>query len=150
MLLFAAMWGVSALGYLGLVGQLSTAEAGLALACGVAAALWATALRTAGVLHFRFEAAAAVAATRALARLPRAVAQVAEALVRGQGGRVVRQRFVHGRDQTPADAGRRAVVLLTTSLAPDKFALRFPLGRDQLELHSLVPLLAETDPRWPS
>jgi multisubunit Na+/H+ antiporter MnhE subunit len=150
MLLFVAIWAVSALAYVGLVGQLSVAEAGLGLACGLAAAVWSTALSVAGGLHFRFEATAAGAATRALTRLPRAVAQVVAAFVRGEGGRVVRQRFIHGRDQTPADAGRRAIILLTISLTPDKFALRFRSNRDQVELQSLVPISAETDPRWPT
>jgi hypothetical protein len=149
-MLFAAVWAVSALGYLGLVGQLSAAEVGLALGCGLAAAIWAAALRTAGLLHFRFEAAAVGAALRALAHLPRAIAEVGAALLRGHGGSVVRQHFIHGRDQIPADVGRRAMVLLTISLAPDKFAVRVPPGRDRLELHSLVPIAAQADPRWPT
>lgn len=150
MLIVLAAWALLSAAYLLLVGQLEADEIGLALACGLAAAIWFGEVASVGPLRFRFEPTAVAVAARAVAGLPRAVAEVVPALFRGFNGRVVRQAFARGREGDPADAARRAVVLLAVSLAPDKFALRLPERRDELELHSLVEPAAETDARWPT
>ena len=150
MLLFIGAWALLSLAYLLLVGQASADELGLTMACGLGAAVWSVAIRKVAVLRFRFEPTAAAVMITALAKLPRAVADVAAALVRVQPGLMVRESFVRGRDLDPADAARRAVVLLASSLTPDKFALRMPHGRDEIELHSLVGPPAKSDARWPA
>jgi len=154
MVVFTTIWGLSALAYLGMAGQVSVAEIGLAFACGLIAAFWAIALETVAEIHLRFETAAGAAAVRALANLPGAIAKATVALVSRRGGAVVRQQFIRGREQMPADAARRATALLAMSLAPDKFVLRIPLGRDEIELHTLVTNSAvanstSADLRWP-
>lgn len=150
MLLRLTAWAPLVAAYFVLVGQLSADEVGLALACGLGAAIWLGRITRVAELHFRLERAAAGATLRAIATLPRAVLKVAAALLRGSNGRVVRQRFVHGNNRDPADAARRAVSLLAVSLAPDKFALRLPGRRDELELHSLVESDPAGDARWPA
>ncbi len=150
MLLFVGAWGLLSLGYLLLVGQLSADEIGLALACGLAAAGWSVAIRRVAVLGFRFEPAAAWVIITAVAKLPRTIAAVATALLHARNGTVVWELFIRGRDLDLSDAARRAVVLLAVSLTPDKFALRLPHGRDEIELHSLVGSPAQSDLRWPA
>ncbi len=150
MLILLAAWVLSSAAYLLLVGQLSADEIGLALACGLAAAFWFGKIASVARLRFRVEPAAAAAAMRAVAGLPVAVLKVAAALVRGSNGGVVRQTFVRGREGDPSAAARRAMALLAVSLAPDKFALRLPERRDQIELHTLVEPSAAADPRWPT
>ena len=150
MLLFVGAWGLLSLGYLLLVGQLSADEIGLALACGLAAAGWSVAIRRVAVLGFRFEPAAAWVIITAVAKLPRTIAAVATALLHARNGTVVWELFIRGRDFDLADAARRAIAMLAVSLTPDKFALRLPAARDQIELHTLAPVPAETDPRWPT
>ncbi|HEY3912050.1 MAG TPA: hypothetical protein VGM07_19495 [Stellaceae bacterium] len=150
MLILLAAWVLLSAIYLLLAGQLPGDEIGLALACGAAAACWFGKVASVAERRFRFEPAAAAVAVRAVAGLPRAVVKVAAALVRGAGGKVVRQPFLRGRTGDPADAARRAAALLAVSLAPDKFALRLPERRAELELHSLVEPSAATDPRWPT
>lgn len=149
MLLLLGAWALLSLVYLLLVGQLSADEIGLALACGLGAAVWSAAIRKVSVLRFRFEPTAAAVMITALAKLPRAMADVAIALIRARSGTVIREPFVRGRDLDPADAARRAVVLLAVSLTPDKFALRIARGRDEIDLHSLVGPPAPADMRWP-
>lgn len=150
MLMLLGAWALLAAAYLLLVGQLTADEIGLALGCGLAATIWFTALGQVAWIRFRFEPAAARAAIRALAGLPLAVAETAAALVRGRAGVIVRQPFVRGRERDPADAARRAVSVLAISVAPDKFAVRLPERRDEIELHSLVEAPSETDARWPA
>jgi hypothetical protein len=150
MLIVLAAWAPLAALYLLLVGQLTADEIGLALVCGLAATIWLGKIASVVELRLRLEPAAVGALVRAIAGLPGAVVRAAVALARGSGGEVLRQQFAFGRVEDPRDAGRRAMALLTVSLAPDKFALRAIEQRQQIELHSLVGVSAETDPRWPT
>jgi len=151
-------WVVLAPLYLLFVGEISAHEAMLAALCGGVAAGWFTALRHVGSPRFRFQRAMLGAAGRAVGQLPGAAAAVAAAIVRGRCGYVAEQHFLHGRDTEPADASRRAAVLLAVSLAPDRFALRLPEHEDRLVLHTMqAPKAGKSpktgkspDPRWPT
>jgi len=45
------------------------------------------------------------------------------------------------------DAGRRAAVILATSLAPNAYVIR--VTQDALLMHQLVPVPDRTDEAWP-
>lgn len=145
---FIAAWGCWWAASLLFAGTVSADEIALACVCGLAAALWSLRLRRAAEIRFRFEPAVFAVAGRAVASLPRAVAKVAACLLRRQGGTVVRQPFVHGRERFAPDSARRAVALLAVSLTPDRFALRLPEGCDEIEIHSLVAPESARDARW--
>lgn len=61
-------------------------------------------------------------------------------------GAVSRQAFPAGGDQ-PYEAGRRALVVLGASLAPNGFVL--DVAADALSLHRLAPAKPQGDTEWP-
>ena len=63
-------------------------------------------------------------------------------------GRLVRQEFYQGTER-PQDAGRRGLVTLSASLAPNAFVIDIPPGEDALVLHWLVCVPTAADPLWP-
>ena len=65
-----------------------------------------------------------------------------------QIGLPTHQPFRHG-DDTAADATRRALVVLGTSLAPNGFVLMMPQGSETIVLHRLVLPPAKPDREWP-
>lgn len=67
----------------------------------------------------------------------------------GMLGEVARQPFRQG-GETPADAGRRGLVILSASLAPNGYALHIPDGEDVLVMHRLVPVPPSPDRDWPA
>ncbi len=67
----------------------------------------------------------------------------------GQVGQVVRQAFRQG-GETPADAGRRGMVVLAASLAPNGYALHIPAGEDAMVMHRLAPVPPSPDREWPA
>ena len=72
---------------------------------------------------------------------------------RAVAGRIDRQPFRPGRDR-PADAGRRSLVTLASSFAPNGFVLDIPpsvlLGDAEILLmHRLAPSPPEPDAEWP-
>lgn len=66
----------------------------------------------------------------------------------GAVGTVSRQPFRHGGGD-PRDAGRRGVVILSTSLAPNGYVLHLPEPGDALVLHRLAPAPPVADREWP-
>ncbi|MCQ8278089.1 hypothetical protein NFI95_06465 [Acetobacteraceae bacterium KSS8] len=66
----------------------------------------------------------------------------------GRAGTIETVAFRHGGDD-PQAAGRRALVVLGASLAPNGFVLAAPRGRDTLVMHKLAPSRDPADPRWP-
>lgn len=66
-----------------------------------------------------------------------------------QAGEVVRQPFRQG-GQDPRDAGRRGIVLLSASLAPNGYGLHLPAGEDVLVMHRLAKVARSPDPEWPA
>ncbi|MDD2861090.1 MAG: hypothetical protein PHI71_08500 [Acidiphilium sp.] len=67
----------------------------------------------------------------------------------GPVGVVVRQPFRHGPDDDDEAAGRRALVTLATSVAPNGYVLRSFGEADTLILHRLVPAPSSRDSEWP-
>lgn len=61
-------------------------------------------------------------------------------------GMVSRQAFRAGSDQ-PREAGRRALVVLGASLAPNGFVL--DVSPDALSMHRLAPVQPQDDTEWP-
>lgn len=66
----------------------------------------------------------------------------------GMLGEVVRQPFRQG-GEAPADAGRRGLVILSASVAPNGYALHIPEGEDVLVMHRLVSVPPSPDRDWP-
>ena len=66
----------------------------------------------------------------------------------GAVGSVVRHPFAGG-GETARDAGRRGLVTLLASLAPNGFVLHVPGGDDGLMLHRLAPAPLSGDQDWP-
>ncbi len=67
----------------------------------------------------------------------------------GAVGIVSRQPFRHG-DGAAADAGRRALSTLSSSLAPNGYVLVVPDSQDVLVLHRLAPAGADSNTEWPA
>lgn len=67
---------------------------------------------------------------------------------RSQIGLPTHQPFRQGTD-TAANATRRAMVVLGTSLAPNGYVLMMPQGSETLVLHRLVLTPAKPDREWP-
>jgi hypothetical protein len=66
----------------------------------------------------------------------------------GPVGVLSEQRFEFG-SRAPADAGRRALVTLAVSLAPNKYVVAISPGQRRFILHELVHVKASPDERWP-
>ena len=66
----------------------------------------------------------------------------------GAVGTVSRQPFRSGADDA-ADAGRRALLTLAISLAPNGYALALRDGEDAVVLHRLARAAPATDREWP-
>jgi hypothetical protein len=69
-------------------------------------------------------------------------------------GRIARQIFVPG-DEAPSDRGRRALVTLAASVAPNGIVLELPRSpmvgeHPVMLLHRLVPDEPAPDPEWPA
>ena len=91
----------------------------------------------------------------ALAAVPPDVLRVGRALLRSlweprsaQTGLAAHQPFLQGND-TAADATRRALVVLGTSLAPNGYVLMMPEGSETMVLHRLVHVAPRPDREWP-
>lgn len=67
----------------------------------------------------------------------------------GAVGSQIRQPFRNG-DDTPLSAGRRGLVTLGLSLAPNGFVIAMPGGEDAILLHRLVPAPPSDDQIWPA
>ena len=93
--------------------------------------------------------------SRALIALATDTARVGVVLLRailrrpqGAVGAVVRQPFAGG-GETARDAGRRGLVTLLASLAPNGFVLHVPGDDDALVLHRLARAPLSRDQAWP-
>jgi hypothetical protein len=92
---------------------------------------------------------------RSLGAVPGDSLRVGGALIRSlwqmpqsQIGMPVHQPFRQG-DNTAADAARRAMVVLGTSLAPNGYVLMMPRGSETMVLHRLVLTPQKRDREWP-
>lgn len=148
------VWLACFASYLILAGQFSLDELAAAALLGVVGAAWHRAILGTQARRFAFEPRAALVIGQALWGLPLATVNVGRQLVTGllrpaEGQRIARV-FAHGRQNSPRDAGRRAVVVLATSLAPDAYVLRVPLDEDTIMTHALTDTAPGNDPRWPA
>lgn len=148
------VWLLGATSYMVLAGQFSLDEAVAAALLGLVAALWHRAVLRAGAPRFAFELRALAVLARALAGLPAATVAVgvklAASLAGPVGGARVERAFPHGPRHRPDEAGRRAVVVLATSLSPDSYVLRLPPGEDVVLYHAVTARVPGGDPRWPA
>ncbi|RYC32292.1 hypothetical protein D3273_09700 [Lichenibacterium minor] len=148
------VWLGGAAAYLVLAGQLSPDEIAAAVLLGGLGAGWHFAVMHDGARTFRFERPALRTVGTSFAGLPGATlrvgARLAAALVRPVAGRRVEHDFHRGTADDPRDRGRRAVVVLATSLAPDSYALDLPLDEETIVFHALTASGPSRDPRWPS
>ena len=153
MVFFVFAWAILTAVYVLFSGQFSPEEVAFAAGCGLVAAVWSASLRRAASVKLKFQWDAAIALAHAVAGLPsgtwRSGLKFARAAKTGIGGASSARPFVHGRIDDPRDAGRRAIAVLALSLAPDKFVLRTPVGRDEIELHELDTAQPKGDARWP-
>jgi len=147
---FGVAFVVLAASYALLAGKVSADEIALGLGGGALAAVW-TVVSPAAEIRFRFDWKAVVTFLGAIAAVPRAAARVTWALFKAglhrPRGSTADLPFVHGRDRGAADATRRAIVLLSLSLAPDQFALSHE--GDRLRVHRLVAGPPGRDKQWP-
>ena len=66
----------------------------------------------------------------------------------GPVGVITKQPFRHG-DDSVGDAGRRGLVILSASLAPNGYVLYLPSNQDALITHRLVATTPRPDREWP-
>lgn len=156
------VWLAVAAAYMVLAGQFSLDEVAAAAALGVFGALWHRAVLGAGARRFSVDGEALVAIGRAIAGLVPATVEVgarlaftladpAQGRARGTAqGRRVERPFTGGRQGDPREAGRRAIAVLATSLAPDAYVLRVPLDEDTILYHAITDHVPGGDPRWPA
>ena len=149
-----SIWLAGAVAYIVLAGQFSPEELVAAVILGGFGAGWHFAMMHDGARRFRFERPALRAIASSLAGLAGATLRVglrlASALLRPVEGRRVEQPFHGGTADDPRDRGRRAVVVLATSLAPDSYVVRMPVGAETITFHALTGSSPGGDPRWPS
>lgn len=147
-------WLAGAVAYMILAGQFSTDEVAAAVVLGGLGAGWHFAVMNDGARSFAFERPALRSAAAALLGFPgstlRVGARLASALLRPVEGQRIEHPFHRGTSDDPRDRGRRAAVVLSTSLAPDSYVLRLPLSEQAITYHSLTGAAPSRDPRWPS
>ncbi len=148
----AATWAVFLALYLLLAGAISTNELLAGVPAAAAASCFATALHRVEERRTSLRGPWPRLLLRPLtALLPDAV-KAARVLLRaiarrpnGPVGLSTRQPFREGID--PRDAGRRGLVTLATSLAPNGYVLA--VEADALILHRLAPARPRSDREWP-
>lgn len=67
----------------------------------------------------------------------------------GAMGTIATQPFRRGDPEDAVAAGRRALVVLGASLAPNGYVLRAPQDRDVLVMHRLAAASPNPDAAWP-
>lgn len=141
--------------YLLFAGTASATEIGAALATAALVTALATVLHRRQTRRLRLLPPATVL-LRPLPGLVRDSGRVGMVLARavarrpaGQVGEVVRQVFHQG-GEDPADAGRRGMVVLAASLAPNGYVLHIPAGEDAMVMHRLAPVPPSPDRNWPT
>ncbi len=137
--------------YILFTGEASRAELCAGALVAVMGAGLAVYVRGAGHRPMRLDAPWGRLVGRVGLALARDTVKVGGALARGIGGAAVKgmiqRQLFDTRDDTRAAVGRRAVVMLATSVAPNRFVLEEE--GDSLLLHRLVPAPASEDTEWP-
>ncbi|HEX4765238.1 MAG TPA: hypothetical protein VH414_03080 [Lichenihabitans sp.] len=147
------VWMTCSLAYLVLAGQVSLDEGVAAIVTGAGGTLLWVLLRRVSDRRFWFDRWSALALARALTGLPAGIFRLGRILLASLhgdvSGRRLEQPFHGGERDDPEEAGRRAIVVLATSLAPNSFVLRVERGRDLIAVHGLADQDPRNDPRWP-
>jgi hypothetical protein len=151
MLVTLAVWATLFALYLLFAGQATGAELCAAALSAAAGAAVKVHLHRAGHRPMQLDAPWGRLAGRIGASLARDTLAVGKALIRASMGRTIegraeRQAFVVG-DAT--ETGRRAVVTLAASVAPNGFVETIAPGDGTLLVHHLVPTPPKEDRRWP-
>lgn len=148
------VWLGGAASYMVLAGQFSGDEVAAGVILGALGAAWHAAVMHDGARRFAFERPALRTVGTALLGFPGATLRVGArlvlALVRPVAGRRIEQPFHRGTVDDPRDRGRRAIVVLATSLAPDSYALNLPSAEETITFHAFTAAAPSRDPRWPS
>jgi multisubunit Na+/H+ antiporter MnhE subunit len=147
----ALSWALLAAFYLLLAGQVSPAEAGAAVLAAAAAAALARSIRRGARRQLQLLHVPLRVLGRAAWALVRDTGRVAIVLLARPGGRAITEEFDAG-GQDPRSAGRRALVTLTGSLAPNSFVLALEPRR--ILMHCLSPQPSQEgqggDREWPA
>lgn len=144
---FALIWALLAAFYLLLAGQASPAEAAAAVLSAAAATVLAWAIRRGAQRHYRLLPIPLRVIGRTSWALVKDTGRVAIVLLGRPGGRAVTEEFDAGASD-PRSAGRRALVTLAGSLAPNAFILG--LEPDRVRIHRLSPEPPQGDRTWPA
>ena len=147
------VWLGGTAAYLVLAGQVSIDEVVAGILLGGMGVAWHAVVCRCSRHSFAFERHAGLALLQAIGGLPDAIlrvgARLATAMVRDVQGHTVEQPFHRGRLEDTRDVGRRATVVLATSLAPDSYVLRLPVDEETILIHAITHSSPGTDPRWP-
>jgi hypothetical protein len=143
----ALIWALLAAFYLLLAGQASPAEAAAAVLSAAAAAALAWSIRRGTRRHYQLWPVPLRVIARTSLALVKDTGRVAVVLLARPGGRAVTEEFDAG-TRDPPSAGRRALVTLAGSLAPNSFVLG--LEPDRIRLHRLSPEPPQDDQDWPA
>ncbi len=150
------VWLSGTAAYLVLAGQVSLDEVVAGVVLGGLGAVYHAANGRCSRHSFTFERRAGLEAFQAIRGLPGAILRVGSrlgtALMHDVEGHMVEQPFHRGRLDDRRDGGRRAIVVLATSLAPDSYVLRLPLDEETIVIHAITdqPPGTGTDPQWPA
>jgi hypothetical protein len=155
MLFGAIVWIVLVGFYFLLAGEISLTETIAGLPTAAVAAGFALALRRTETQRLRLQAPWLHVIAKPLASVLPDVFRVGRVLLSvlwrrpsGPIGAVARQPFRHGGDDAKS-AGRRALVTLGISFAPNGYVLSSPGEMDALVLHRLALVPPEPDREWP-
>ncbi|HST74099.1 MAG TPA: hypothetical protein VLJ20_01915 [Acetobacteraceae bacterium] len=149
LLTLGSTWTVLAAFYLLCAGGFTADELIVAAASGLVGTGLSVLIRRDAERRFRLRAPWRRVILRPLANLAPDAARVARVLLSAHPrGEAVVQPFAPG-GATPRDAGRRALVTLAASLAPNGYVLRIPDASDGLVMHRLAHVPPPQDKVWP-
>lgn len=155
MLLVCISWLIFLGSYLLLAGQVGLTEIIAGVPAAAFAACFTVMLHRVSERRFRLDVPWWRVVGQPLASVAPDAVRVGHALLRalwrrppGPLGVLASQPFRQGGD-APADATRRGLVTLGSSLAPNGIVVAIPEGRDVLLLHRLVPAAPDRDREWP-
>ncbi len=149
-LTLGSTWVALAAFYLLCAGELSADEVIAAVASGLLGTVLSALIRHPAGRRLRLRAPWPRVILWPLAHLLPDAVRVARVLLSPHPhGEAVVQPFARG-GATPEDAGRRALVTLAASLAPNSYVLRIPDASDSLVVHRLAHVPPPRDKAWPT
>jgi hypothetical protein len=138
--------------YLGIAGDASVDECAAGMAVALVMTIWALLIRRSSPNRFAASLDLVRHLLRAVGDVPRAAMQTGVVLFRtvvagGTPGRAHRDPFRFGHDDA-SDRSRRAVAVLSASLAPDRFVVSVNRDDEVALMHDIVRRDHDPDPRW--